>query len=65
MVGVILTCTLPALAAWYAADKIEAHRAHWFKDPGGLKLPKAEVALLGVVLASLWFLGFVSLVAPI
>lgn len=59
---VVLTLTLPVLVAWYVADKVEAHKPSWFRDPGGVKIPKVEVACLCSVFAALGFLGFVSMV---
>lgn len=58
-VRVLIVCTFPWLVAWYVTEKAWEHRRHWFKDPGGIRLPKIEVACLGSVLASLGFLALV------
>jgi hypothetical protein len=59
--SVALTLALPVLTAWYVADKVEALRPHWFADPGGVKIPKVEVATLASVVGSLFLLALVGL----
>lgn len=51
--AVAIAIALPALASSYVAEKAWRHRREWFKDPGGAKLPKVEVACLATVIATL------------
>jgi hypothetical protein len=54
---------LPVAAACYVGEKVWQHRRHWYRVPAGWRLPKVEVACIGVAVVSLWAGAWVLAVA--
>ena len=54
---IVFAVTFPYLTAAYTAERLPAA---WFADPGGWRLPKGEVAVLGSVFAGLGFVGLID-----
>jgi hypothetical protein len=54
---IVFAVTFPYLTAAYITERLPVA---WLADPGGWRLPKAQVAALGAVFAGLGFVGLID-----